>query len=160
MSSFVVKLTPSQAWDKIKTYCAYQERCHTEVKDKLYNYGLSRIDVEVLISRLIEENFLNEERFAQQYAGGHFRMKQWGRIKIIHALRQKGVSEYCIKKGLKEIDADDYEAVLQKMAAAKWSSTKGQPLARKAKTRDYLLQKGYEPQMVYEVLKGLSSDRN
>ena len=97
-------LDAAQAWEKIKPYCAYQERCHREVKEKLYGYGLYGHDVEQIISRLIEENYLNEERFAVAYAGGHSRIKKWGKIKITQALRQKGVSAYCIKKALQSID--------------------------------------------------------
>ncbi|HEV8079593.1 MAG TPA: hypothetical protein VGP43_02700 [Chitinophagaceae bacterium] len=81
----VTKLTKEQALPKIKLYCAYQERCHKEVKEKLYSLGLYKKDVEQLISQMIEENYLNEERFAIQYAGGKFRMNKWGRIKIKHA---------------------------------------------------------------------------
>jgi regulatory protein len=85
-------LTPDQAWQKIKHYCAYQERSHQETKDRLYGYGLSTKDVEVLLSKLIEEDYLNETRFATLFAGGHFRTKKWGRVKIAYELKQKRVS--------------------------------------------------------------------
>ncbi len=101
------RVTPQQALPKIKQFCAYQERCHSEVKDKLYGYGLSKNDVEELLSKLVEDNFLNEERFAIAFAGGKFRIKQWGRIKIRYELRQKQVSDYCVKKALASIDDDD-----------------------------------------------------
>ena len=91
--------TPQQALQKIKHYCAYQERCHSEVKEKLYGVGLRKNEVDEIISTLIEENYLNEERFAIQFAGGHFRIKNWGRVKIKYELKQKQVSDYCIKKG-------------------------------------------------------------
>ena len=106
--------TPQQSIPKIKQYCAYQERCHAEVRDKLYSFGLYKKDAEFIISQLISENYLNEERFAILYAGGKFRIKQWGRVKIKHALRQKQVSEYSIKKALKEISESDYKKTLQK----------------------------------------------
>src|SRR4030081_1027510 len=93
-------LTKDQALQKARQYCAYQERCHKEVKDKLYGYGLHKKEVEESLSQLIEENYLNEERFAIQFAGGRFRMKQWGRVKIRYDLKQRQVSEYCIKKAL------------------------------------------------------------
>ena len=83
------QLTKEQAHQKAKHYCAYQERCHSEVKEKLYGFGLRKSDVEDLLSKLIEEDYLNEERFAIQFAGGRFRMKQWGRIKIKYELKQK-----------------------------------------------------------------------
>ena len=90
--------TPEQAIPKIKQYCAYQERCHAEVKDKLYSFGLHRKDVDEIIVLLIGENYLNEERFAIHYAGGKFRINHWGKNKIKQALKQKRVSDYCIKK--------------------------------------------------------------
>ena len=81
-------MTPGQALPKIKQYCAYQERSHSEIKDKLYGFGLRKNEVEEILATLIEENYCNEERFAEQFAGGKFRMKQWGRIKIRRALQE------------------------------------------------------------------------
>ncbi len=150
--------TREQAFQKIKHYCAYQERCHSEVKEKLYSIGLRKQMVEELISELIEGNFLNEERFARQYAGGKFRMNQWGRKKIAYGLKQKNVSQYCISTGLKEINEDDYEATLRKLATIKWNSLKGNhPLTRQAKTFAYLAQKGYEANLVSEVTERLKN---
>jgi len=158
--AFVKKLTPEQAFQKARHYCGYQERSHTEVKEKLYSFGLWKTDVEILLSRLIEENYLNEERFAQQFAGGKFRIKQWGRIKIKHELKQKQVSEYCIKKAMKEIDEEEYMKVLLKLAAQKWKSVKGPGVNRftkLGKTTAYLLQKGYEADLVKKALSELES---
>ena len=147
-------MTKEQALQKIKHYCGYQERCHSEVKEKLYSYGLWKKDVETLISQLIEENYLNEERFAELFAGGKFRMKQWGRVKIKYELKQKQISEYCIKKGLKEINEDDYQKTLRKLASAKWKTLKSEKniFTRKNKTMNYLLQKGYEASMAAEAI--------
>ena len=146
--------TPQQALPKIKQYCAYQERCHSEVKEKLYSFGLYKNDVEQLISQLIEENYLNEERFAIHYAGGKFRMKQWGKVKIKYALKQKQVSDFCIKKALKEIGEDDYMKTLQKLAEQKLKTLKSEKniFTRKRKLQDYLLQKGYERELVIQML--------
>ena len=113
-----------KAWQKIKHYCAYQERSHKEVKEKLYGFGLYKADVEMLLTQLIEENYLNEERFALAFAGGKFRMKQWGRQKIKYELKQKQVSDYCIKKALAAIDGEQYEKVLYKMATGKLNALK------------------------------------
>lgn len=150
----VIKLTKEQALPKIKQYCAYQERCHREVKEKLYSFGLYKKDVEVLMANLIEENYLNEERFAIQYAGGKFRMKQWGRVKIKYALRQKQVSEYCIKKALKEISDAGYNKTLEKLAEQKIKTLLGEKniFVKKRKLQDYLLQKGYEMELVKEIV--------
>lgn len=151
------KLTPGQAREKVKHFCGYSERCHSEVKEKLYHYGLNTREVDEIIAHLIEEGYLDEERYAVQFAGGHFRMKQWGRVKIIHALRAKGISDYCIKKGLKEIDEDIYMAILEKLAGQKWNSTRGQlPASRWAKTRQFLLQRGFEGHLVMKELRKLS----
>jgi regulatory protein len=146
------RLTKEQALEKIKYYCAYQERCHSEVKEKLYSYGLWKTEVEELISTLIENNYLNEERFAVQFAGGKFRIKQWGRKKIQHELQQKGVASYCIKLALKGIDDEDYMETLKKLATAKWKTLGGEnKLARQSKTYNYLLQKGYESALINRV---------
>lgn len=148
--------TPEQAYQKARHYCAYQERCHQEVKEKLYGFGLRKSDVEPLISRLIEEDLLNEERFAKQFAGGHFRLKKWGKQKIQHALRLKRVSEYNIRKALQEIDDKDYQKLVATLAKTKWNALKdNQYIIRETKTRNYLLQKGFEPQVVSAELKAL-----
>ena len=147
-------LTPDQAFQKIKQYCAYQERCHREVTEKLYGYGLYKKDVEIILTNLIEENFLNEERFAIAFAGGKFRMKQWGKVKIKYDLKQKGVSDFCITLALKEIDEDTYLKTLQSVATKKWESLKGeQYLHRRAKTTTYLLQKGFEQNLIAAAIE-------
>src|SRR5688572_28416641 len=119
-------VTKQQALQKIKQYCIYQERCHAEVKEKLYLFGLSTKDVEQIVSQLIEVKYLNEERVAIQYAGGKFRMKQWGRVKIKHALKQKQVSEYSIKKALMQISEDDYIKTLAHIAEQKLKTLKSE----------------------------------
>jgi regulatory protein len=146
---FKKQLSPEQALQKLRHYCAYQERCHYEVKEKLYSLGLRKQQVEECISQLIEEDYLNEERFATAFARGRFRMKQWGRVKIKYELKQKQVSEYCIKKALQQIDENEYLGVLTKIAKGKYAALKKeQYLVRKKKTMDYLLQKGYEPDLI------------
>lgn len=148
--------TPEQAIPKIKQYCAYQERCHAEVRDKLYSYGLYKKELEPIISLLITENYLNEERFAIMYAGGKFRMNQWGKIKIKQALKGKQVSDYCIKKALKEIDEMLYQKTFQKLTEQKLKTIKSEKniFVKKRKLQNYLLQKGYESSMISEeVLK-------
>jgi regulatory protein len=145
-------LTKEQALQKLRQYCGYQERCHKEVKQKLYDLGVSSKEHDEIISKLIEDDYLNEERFAIHFAGGKFRMKQWGMQKIKYALKEKQVSEYCIKKALKEIGTE-YNDTLRKLAEKKYASLKSeQYLVRKKKTIDYLLRKGYEPDLVYKVV--------
>jgi regulatory protein len=150
-------LTKEQALQKLKHYCGYQERSHSEVKEKLYNLGVWKKDHDEIIASLIEENYLNEERFAIAFAGGKFRMKQWGRVKIKYELKQKQVSEYSIKKALKEIDEEDYLKTLKKLTEAKYASVKAdQYLIRKKKTMDYLIQKGYEHQLIQNAIAELA----
>ncbi|HUC82237.1 MAG TPA: regulatory protein RecX [Flavisolibacter sp.] len=142
-------LTKEQAIQKLRQYCAYQERSHSEVKQKLWDLGVWRSEHDEIISSLIEDDYLNEERFAKAFAGGKFRMKDWGRKKIYYGLKEKGVGEYIIKLAMKEIDEEAYHKTLQQLAEKKYNSLKGeQYLVRKKKTTDYLLQKGYEPQLV------------
>lgn len=143
-----------KAWQKIKHYCAYQERNHTETREKLYSFGLYKHEVETLLSQLIEEDYLNEERYAIAFAGGKFRMKQWGRVKIKYELQQKRVSPYCIKKALAVIEEPDYNACLQKLAKAKLATLKGEKniFVKKTKLRNYLLQKGFEANLVMEIV--------
>lgn len=138
---------------KIQHYCAYQERCHSEVKEKLYDMGLRTTEVELLLSELVQDNFLSEERFAKAFAGGKFRMKHWGRVKIKHELKKRLVSEYCVRKGLAAIDEEEYQAVLEKLATRKADSLSGNVLRKKQALIRYLLQKGFEQQQVFEAAK-------
>jgi len=149
--------TAEQAVPKVKQYCAYQERCHAEVRDKLYSFGLRKTEVEEIISELITENYLNEERFAIHFAGGKFRMKQWGKIKIKQALKAKQVSDYCIRKALKEIDSKEYQKTFQKLAEQKLKTLKSERniFIKKRKMQDFLLQKGFEMEMIREAINRL-----
>jgi regulatory protein len=149
-------LTTEQALQKLKHYCGYQERCHLEVKEKLSSLGVRKQDQDEILAKLIAENFLNEERFAVQFAGGKFRMNHWGKRKISFALKEKRVSEYLIRKALK-IDEEEYFKTLERLAAKKYSSVKTESLLlRKKKTIDYLLQKGYEPDLINLAIRALT----
>ena len=155
------QLTKEQALQKAKHYCGYQERSHYEVREKLYALGMHKQQVEELISQLIEENYLNEERFAIEFAGGKFRMKQWGRVKIKYELKQKKVSEYCIKKALKQIDEDDYLKSLNTLAKKKWNSIKGEGVnhfVKMSKTTTYLMQKGFESDLIQSAIASLRKE--
>ncbi len=150
-------LTKEQALQKLKHYCAYQERCHSEVKEKLYALGVWSKDHDEIIASLIEENYLNEERFAIAFAGGKWRIKQWGRVKIKYELKQKQVSEYCIRKALKQIEEEEYLRVLSELAEEKYASLKNeQYLIRRKKTIDFLVYKGYEHNLIAKALAGKS----
>ncbi len=145
--------TSEQIWKKITWYCQYQERCHTEVTQKLKLIGVWQKEQDAILCKLIEENYINEERFAIQYAGGKFRMKQWGKTKIKYALTQKGISVYNIKKALQSIPEDAYEATLLQLAQKKWKEQKGTVIVRKRNCYNYLQQRGYESQYITNVLK-------
>ena len=147
-------ISKEEALQKAKQYCAYQERCHSEVKEKLYSFGLHKKDVDELLSQLIRENYLNEERFAILYAGGKFRIKQWGKIKIKYSLKQKQVSDYCIKKALAAIDEKDYAKTVQKLFDQKLKTLKAEKniFVKKRKLQDHLMQKGFETSVVSKLI--------
>ncbi|MFM6926489.1 MAG: regulatory protein RecX [Ferruginibacter sp.] len=146
-----------EAFQKAKQYCAYQERCHSEVKEKLYSFGMNKKEVDELLSELISENYLNEERFAVQYAGGKFRIKQWGKVKIRYSLKQKQLSEYCIKKALAAIDERDYQKTLEKLFEQKLKTLKAEKniFNKKRKLQDHLVQKGFETGLVSKLIAGV-----
>lgn len=147
------QLTKEQALQKLKHYCAYQERCHSEVKEKLYSLGVWKKEHDELISTLIEEKYLNEERYAIAFAGGKWRVKRWGRVKIKYELQQKQVSDYCIKKAMKQIEEDEYQRVLKELADEKYASLKAdQYMIRYKKTLDYLTRRGFEPALIRQAL--------
>jgi len=134
----------------IYRYCNYQERCHKEVRNKLLENRADEEEINQLITELIEENMLNEERYARAFARGKFRMKQWGRRKIVYELKQHDISEYCIRKALTEIDEDEYLVTLKKLTANKALELKKEQnvYSRKSKLYRYLTQKGFESDLV------------
>ena len=146
-------ITHIEGLEKAKSYCAYQERCHKEVSDKLYSWKLNADEINYIIDHLIQENYLNEERFAIAFAGGKFRMKHWGRKKIEKKLKEKRVSEYCIKKALEEIDDEDYIRTLYRLIEKKHGSLKDKDsFAKKKKTATYIYGRGFESDLIWEHL--------
>jgi regulatory protein len=142
------------SFQKAKKYCAYQERSQQEVRDKLYEWGLHRNEVEQIITQLISENYLNEQRFAVAYAGGKFRINGWGRLKIKQGLEAKRVSRPCITEALNKLDKRDYEAALKKLISEKTKTIKeNNPFRKKHQVARYIISKGYEPELVWEILK-------
>lgn len=139
-----------RALEKIRHYCCYQERNHREVREKLYSMGLYAEQVEDIIGMLISDNFLNEERFALAFAGGRFRIKGWGRVKIRYEMKQQGISDYCIQKALQAIDDEAYMAMLEKHFELKAQTLKSEKndFIKKNKIRNYLLQKGFELDLI------------
>lgn len=153
------KFSPEQARSKAEHYCAYQERSQQEVRDKLYDWGLHQSDVEQIISDLISSNFLNEQRFATAYTLGKFRIKQWGKIRIKQGLKLKRVPDKMISKALEGIDPDNYVEVLQRILEKKSSSIHStDKFKRTAALHRYGLSKGYESDLVIQVLKQLENE--
>jgi regulatory protein len=151
------QLTKEESIQKIRHYCQYQDRCHLEVKEKLYSFGLKKNLVEELLAKMIEENSVNEEKFAIAYARGKFRMKKWGKIKIKNELKLRQVGSFYIDTALDGIDSEEYMQTFQKLAAKRIGSLKMEKniLVRKRKLQDYLLRKGYERALIQKI----STDR-
>lgn len=149
-------LTKSEAKLKAASFCAYQERSQREVRNKLYDYGLYQDEVEDVLTELIMEGFINEERFAKAYAGGKFRVKKWGINKITQGLKQHDLSSYCIKKGLEEIEIEDYWSTIESLVEKKALEIKEQDLFRKReKISRHLISKGFESEKVWPIVKEL-----
>ena len=150
------KLSAAEAKQKIYAYCAYQERTHKEVKNKLFEFGLYADEVDEILSDLITKGYLNEERFAKSFAGGKFRIKNWGRIKIIHELEARGLTKNCIQSGIEEIDEADYLKTLQALLVTKSAYVKGDnSYVRRDKLAKYAIQKGFESELVWKYVNGI-----
>ncbi|MGL4599810.1 MAG: regulatory protein RecX [Bacteroidia bacterium] len=145
---------PAVALAKAESWCAFQERCQQEVRDKLYDWGLWPEAVENIVAELISRKFIDEERFARAFAGGKFRIKHWGRIKIRIELKRRKLSDYCIRKGMEEIDERAYMNTLRKLADEKKRLTKEKhPLKKKYAIMRFLASKGYETDLIREVVE-------
>lgn len=147
------KLTPTEALVRARRYCAYRERCHQEVRQKLFEFGLWTREVDQAIAVLIDEGFLNEERFARAYARGHFYQKQWGRVKISHELKLRGINERLVKTALTEIDGSDYRKTIVKLIGKKSKELRGTRSQRTPKLLRFMRQKGYEVNLVLAILQ-------
>lgn len=151
----------AEAKIKIAAYCAYQERSQGEVRSKLAEKGLYGDQAEDLISHMIEEGFLNEERFAQAFARGRFNLKKWGRNKITQELKLRKVSPNCIKSGLKEIDSEDYWKVLLQLVEKKSEYLKEpDEFKKKYKIQQYLIGRGFESDLVQSAVETVFSGQN
>ena len=147
------KYPPFETRSRIKKYCDMQERAHTDVVSKLYDWGLYRDEIDQIVAELISENYLNEERFARAYARGKFRIKNWGWRKIEMGLKQKSVSAHCIKLARQEIDPHEYVEVLKAVIAKKRRSVSGRSEWEKnQKLLRFAVGRGFEPNEVLEIL--------
>jgi len=149
-------ITVTEATKKMERYCAYQERCHRDVMDKLQTMKLIPEAKEKIILHLIEHNFLNEERFARSFARGKFRIKKWGKQRIIRELKYRQISQYNIKFALREIPEIDYLQTFENLAQNKCDAITETNVSKKRKKLvDYLLYRGWETQLVYEKVNEL-----
>jgi len=141
---------------KIQYYCSYQERCIRDTEEKLRDWTVQKKLIPSIISQLVEEGFINEERFAKVYAGGKFRVNKWGRLKIGFELKLKGIPEAMIQKGLKEIDEGDYQRVLRNLILKKQKEIKPEKnLNIREKILTFVNGKGYEMELILSALKEL-----
>lgn len=148
--------TVAEVTKLMENYCAYQERCHKEVVQKLYDLNMIHEAREKIILHLLQHNFLNEERFSKAFARGKFSIKNWGRIKIVNELKFRNISAYNIKTALKEIEAEDYLKTIQKVAEKKWALIKEpNTFKKRSKLLTYLSSKGYESELIYKVVNRL-----
>lgn len=153
-------MTVQEAKIKLYRYCAYQERCHQEVEEKLRELGVRGDLADEVIHHLISEGFLNEERFAKNFASGKFRLKHWGRLKIVRELEQRNVSTHCIRAGLREIEDEVYAIALRELLKRKADTTEAENVfTLRDKVSRFAIQKGFEPELVWTLLKQLIPDR-
>ncbi len=150
--------TLKEAIQKIEHFCAYQDRCHKEVTEKLWSMKLDSDKMDLVLVHLIAENFLNEERFACSFARGKHRIKCWGKIRIINELKAKNISQTLINIALKEISPEEYATTFHTLAERHWESMREtNSLKKRKKFCDYLLRRGYESNLVYEKVRDLEN---
>jgi len=148
----------AEALEKLRHYCAYQERCHKEVKDKLYGMKMIPEAVDQIVGTLVAENYLNESRFAQQFARGKFSIKNWGKLRITRELKARAVSDYDIRKAVLAIDDKSYLKKIDTISTKKWKQLEGNTLqVRKQKLFQYLAYRGWENHIIYAQIDVLSA---
>jgi len=145
--------TPEEAKRALEHYCVYQDRCHKEVEEKLSKMRLIPEIIEIVITHLIAENFLNETRFSQSYARGKFRIKKWGKNSIVRELKFRRITDYNIKIALKEIEPSEYTETLDTLILKKIETIhEDNHFKKRKKIVDYLLRKGFESPLIYEMM--------
>lgn len=145
-----------EATKKMESYCAYQDRCHKEVTQKLKDMGMIPLAIDEIVGHLIQENYLNEERFSRSFARGKFNIKKWGKNRIVNELKQRGITKYNITNALKEIDKDDYITTLDILAKKRLGQLSEPNIQkRRKKLADYLFYRGWESHLVYETIQNL-----
>jgi regulatory protein len=152
-------LSYEEALTKAERYCAYQDRCHSEVRSKLLEWGVYGDRLEEVMAQLVVDQFLDEERFARSYCRGKFRIKRWGRERLRRELRYRKVSDYCIRKGLSEIEEDDYKQALREVLEKKnRTETEADPYRRRQKLAAYAQRKGYEWPLIWAAIERMEEE--
>ncbi len=143
--------TVEEAKRRIERYCVYQERCHKEVRQKLYEMRMIPIAIDEIIDHLLQHNFLNETRFSQAFARGKFRTKKWGRNRIVNELKLRQISKFNIKIALKEIPDSDYYKTFEALADKRLQQLASETNLHKKRKKlaDYLFYRGWESELVY-----------
>jgi len=155
MANYTKYLTYDEALKKLQHYCAYQDRCHAEVRTKLISLKVYGDELEKIMTDLIDEDFLNEQRFAQSYVRGKHRIKKWGRYKIMSGLKLKKISAYCIRKGMQEIDDEEYKDILTTLLSKRLNENPSfEDIGKAVK---FAITKGYESPLVWEVINSIKS---
>lgn len=146
--------TVEEATRRMERYCAYQERCHREVRDKLRDMRMIPEAADSIVVHLIQEGFLSEERFARSFVRGKFHQKKWGRVRLRRELGLRGVSDYLIEKALSEEVSDaSYTETFEDLALKRWNALASEPLQkRKQKFYTYLQYRGWENEMIFRSL--------
>lgn len=153
-------LSKDEALQKLRHYCRYQARCQSEVTSKLFELGVNKLEHKELILQLIEDSYLNDEKYAITYASGKFRIKNWGRKKIRYELREKKLNDELIQKALEQIDEDEYLVTLNKLIFEKYEDLKHEQFpVRKKKTIDFLTQKGFEFDLIVKSVQVLKESQ-
>ena len=148
--------TVDELQKKMEYYCVYQDRCHQEVEWKMAEYQLIPEAKEKILLYLMEHNFLNEERFSKSFARGKFRIKNWGKQRIIRELKSKNISNYNINSALKEIDDEDYlETIYRITKNRNHTITEKNIYKRKKKLQDFLMRKGYEYDLIFKTVNAV-----
>lgn len=150
--------TLAEAIQKVEKYCIYQDRCHQEVKNKLFSMHMLPETIDVIMVHLIENDFLNETRFAASFARGKHRIKDWGINRIVRELKLREISEYNIKNALKEIDIEEYICNFNSISEKHWNQIKEtNKWIKRKKFCDFFLRKGYESDLIYQKVKELEN---
>lgn len=142
-----------EALIKLQQYCAYQERCHEEVRTKLLSLGIYGDDLDQITTVLIEDDFLNEERFARAYARGKIRFNHWGRQRIKMELKARKISDYCLRKAMMEVEEDEYQGILEQVLSKRLADNPNRLAQMEA--AQYAIRRGFESDLVFEIVKRL-----